>query len=85
MLNPLETVNFAPGTYKITFNTKEYFERTGRSSFFPYVEVCDIILYLSYPCSSYAKKITFDVTNTYEHYHIPLLISPFSYTTYRGS
>ncbi|CAG8588699.1 9036_t:CDS:2 [Diversispora eburnea] len=25
------------------------------------------------------------ITETEQHYHIPLLISPFSYTTYRGS
>ncbi|KAL1951138.1 hypothetical protein VTO73DRAFT_287 [Trametes versicolor] len=30
-------------------------------------------------------EITFEVGNPTEHYHIPLLISPFSYTTYRGS
>ncbi|KAK9710134.1 hypothetical protein K7432_008609 [Basidiobolus ranarum] len=30
-------------------------------------------------------QIIFDVNNTEEHYHIPLLLSPYSYTTYRGS
>ncbi|KAF7303240.1 Hydroxyisourate hydrolase [Mycena kentingensis (nom. inval.)] len=30
-------------------------------------------------------EIAFDLDNPEEHYHIPLLISPFSYTTYRGS
>ncbi|KAH9913323.1 transthyretin [Epithele typhae] len=30
-------------------------------------------------------EITFEVPNPQEHYHIPLLISPYSYTTYRGS
>nr|XP_019050194.1 hydroxyisourate hydrolase [Kwoniella bestiolae CBS 10118]OCF29124.1 hydroxyisourate hydrolase [Kwoniella bestiolae CBS 10118] len=30
-------------------------------------------------------EITFSYTNPDQHYHIPLLISPFSYTTYRGS
>ncbi|KAJ7225351.1 hypothetical protein GGX14DRAFT_638258 [Mycena pura] len=30
-------------------------------------------------------EITFDIENPAEHYHIPLLISPYSYTTYRGS
>lgn len=29
--------------------------------------------------------ITFEVRRTDEHYHIPLLISPFGYSTYRGS
>ncbi|CDO73070.1 hypothetical protein BN946_scf185007.g124 [Trametes cinnabarina] len=30
-------------------------------------------------------EITFEVANPAEHHHIPLLISPYSYTTYRGS
>ncbi len=30
-------------------------------------------------------KITFNVRDTAEHYHVPLLISPFGYSTYRGS
>jgi len=30
-------------------------------------------------------NITFDVRQSGEHYHVPLLISPFGYTTYRGS
>ncbi|KAJ7786493.1 hypothetical protein B0H16DRAFT_1490652 [Mycena metata] len=30
-------------------------------------------------------EITFEIENPAEHYHIPLLISPYSFTTYRGS
>lgn len=30
-------------------------------------------------------NVTFDVRHSGEHYHVPLLISPFGYTTYRGS
>jgi 5-hydroxyisourate hydrolase len=29
--------------------------------------------------------IRFYVHNRYEHYHVPLLLSPFGYSTYRGS
>ena len=29
--------------------------------------------------------VTFEVSNAAEHYHVPLLLSPFGYTTYRGS
>ncbi|KAF9535666.1 hypothetical protein CPB83DRAFT_888349 [Crepidotus variabilis] len=54
-------------TYKVVFKTKEYFERTNRKSFYPWVE------------------ITFTIENPDGHYHIPLLISPYSFTTYRGS
>ncbi|KAJ7207396.1 hypothetical protein B0H12DRAFT_1158847 [Mycena haematopus] len=60
-------VALIPGTYKIVFKTKEYFERTGRKCFYPWVE------------------ITFEIEDPTEHYHIPLLISPYSFTTYRGS
>ncbi|KAN0124861.1 hypothetical protein V8E52_001413 [Russula decolorans] len=55
------------GVYRIVFETKNYFDRAGKPTFYPWVE------------------IPFIVTNPNEHYHIPLLISPFSYTTYRGS
>lgn len=30
-------------------------------------------------------SITFEVAAAQEHYHVPLLISPFGYSTYRGS
>jgi 5-hydroxyisourate hydrolase len=29
--------------------------------------------------------IVFEVTDDQQHYHIPLLLSPFGYSTYRGS
>ena len=36
--------------------------------------------------SLYPKvDIIFEVRNAQEHYHIPLLLSPFGYSTYRGS
>jgi 5-hydroxyisourate hydrolase len=30
-------------------------------------------------------SITFELTEPDEHYHVPLLLSPFAYSTYRGS
>ncbi len=30
-------------------------------------------------------EVVFEVTNPEEHHHIPLLLSPFGYSTYRGS
>lgn len=30
-------------------------------------------------------EITFVVTGANEHYHVPLLLNPFGYSTYRGS
>ncbi|OZC85688.1 hydroxyisourate hydrolase [Rhodococcus sp. 06-418-5] len=29
--------------------------------------------------------VTFEITASDQHYHIPLLLSPFAFTTYRGS
>lgn len=29
--------------------------------------------------------VTVEITDPNQHYHVPLLISPFGYTTYRGS
>ena len=29
--------------------------------------------------------IKFGISNAKEHYHVPLLVSPWSYSTYRGS
>jgi 5-hydroxyisourate hydrolase len=29
--------------------------------------------------------VTIEITDPAQHYHVPLLISPFGYTTYRGS
>ena len=34
-----------------------------------------------YPC----VKIFFEVTDPAQHYHVPLLLNPFGYSTYRGS
>jgi 5-hydroxyisourate hydrolase len=55
-----------PGIYKIKFETKEYFEKQGVQTFYPFVE------------------IIFTITGS-EHYHVPLLLNPFGYSTYRGS
>ena len=30
-------------------------------------------------------KVTFNVRDTTEHYHVPLVISPYGYSTYRGA
>jgi 5-hydroxyisourate hydrolase len=57
----------APGTYRLTFETGAYFAASGRTGFYPRVEV------------------TFEVRAESEHYHVPLLLSPYGYTTYRGS
>lgn len=55
------------GTYRVTFDTRAYFEATDQPVFFPFVDV------------------VFRVDGSRGHYHIPLLLSPFGYSTYRGS
>jgi len=41
--------------------------------------------YLGEECFYPYADITFRVSGSGEHYHIPLLLSPFGFTTYRGS
>lgn len=77
LLDP--TLRLAPGIYKMTFMTGPYFLAAGVDTFYPLVEVSlkdDARL---------TPEITFAYSNPEQHYHIPLLLSPFSYTTYRGS
>lgn len=63
-----EEVELVPGVYQIRFFTKEYFEKEGRVTFFPFVD------------------ITFEIPKKVDnHYHIPLLLSNYGYSTYRGS
>jgi 5-hydroxyisourate hydrolase len=54
-------------TYKLRFETAEYFAAQNTTGLYPYVE------------------IVFTVTDPAAHYHIPLLLTPNGYTTYRGS
>jgi 5-hydroxyisourate hydrolase len=67
-----------PGTYRLVFDTGGYLSRDGDSSgrgidTAPFVPFFPEI------------TVTFAVANGGEHYHIPLLMSPFGYSTYRGS
>jgi len=58
----------APGVYRLTFGTGEYFAARGVTTFYPEV------------------VITFTMADGGSgHYHVPLLLSPFAYSTYRGS
>lgn len=60
------------GEYRATFATGSYFERNGVSSyFFPQVTVQFIVP----EAEATAGR----------HFHIPLLLSPYGYSTYRGS
>lgn len=59
-----------PGTYRLTFDTLSYFKEN-----------------LPSPSYSFFPEIsvTFSITDTARAHHVPLLLSPFGYSTYRGS
>jgi len=63
------------GLYRLVFDTRRYFEGRGVRAFYPSV----IITFEVAPEDANA------VAKNAAHYHVPLLISPFGYTTYRGS
>ncbi|MEB3290143.1 MAG: hydroxyisourate hydrolase [Leptolyngbya sp.] len=59
------------GTYEITFDVAAYFATTGAA--------------LSEPPFLDQIPVRFTVADPTGHYHVPLLVSPWSYSTYRGS
>lgn len=69
--NLLEGGDLAAGTYEWRYDTSTYFARHGYST----------------PARAYLGKVrvAFTVWNPEEHFHVPLLLSPGAYTTYRGS
>ena len=74
--------------YKVVFKTKDYFDTVGRQCFYPWVEVhrpSSRHLSSNTETEELCVQITFEVANPQEHYHIPLLLDAYSYTTYRGS
>ncbi|MBZ2195821.1 hydroxyisourate hydrolase [Occultella gossypii] len=58
------------GTYRLTFATGAYFDARGVDTFYPEVTV------------AFRVAVT-DQSN--QHYHVPVLLSPFAYSTYRGN
>lgn len=59
-----------PGRYALTFAVAEYFAGAGVA--------------LPDPPFLQDVRIAFGVADS-GHYHVPLLVSPFAYSTYRGS
>jgi 5-hydroxyisourate hydrolase len=59
------------GIYELIFHTGEYFRRTG-------IELAD-------PPFLDEVVIRFGVADPSGNYHVPLLLSPYGYSTYRGS
>lgn len=67
----LKEDEFLVGTYEWTFYAGEYFARKNTNT--PGVPFLDVI------------PLRFGIDDPEEHYHVPLLVSPWSYSTYRGS
>lgn len=61
----------SPGRYRLEFAVAAYFRAAG-------VELPD-------PPFLDLVSIDFGVAEPDTHYHVPLLVSPFAYSTYRGS
>jgi 5-hydroxyisourate hydrolase len=66
-----------PGRYRLVFDTEAYF--AGPAAAGPGGVNPDRLPF--YP----EVVVTFTVTDPAAHYHLPLLLSPFGYSTYRGS
>lgn len=62
---------FAAGTYELVFFAGAYLDRTGAAAETP--RFLDEV------------PIRFGISDAGTHYHVPLLLSPFGYSTYRGS
>jgi 5-hydroxyisourate hydrolase len=60
-----------PGTYELQFEVAAYFQTTGVS--------------LPDPPFLGMVPIRFGIADPAAHYHVPLLVSPFGFSTYRGS
>ena len=66
----LHDETFMPGAYELEFSVGEYFTGTGAEQADP----------------PFLENVVIRVTLAEnEHYHVPLLVSPWSYSTYRGS
>ena len=67
----LEGAAFIAGTYELEFAVGDYFRTIGVT--------------LTEPAFLDVVPLRFGVADPNAHYHVPLLVSPYSYSTYRGS
>jgi 5-hydroxyisourate hydrolase len=67
----LRGAGFTAGQYELVFLAGDYLRATGQAGAEP--------LFLD------AVPIRFGVADAAAHYHVPLLLSPYGYSTYRGS
>ena len=66
-----DNASLRKGTYRLTFDVAAYFKARG------------VVL----PEPNFLDRVSLDfgIANADQHYHVPLLVSPWSYSTYRGS
>ena len=77
----LEGDDFRAGEYEIEFRAGDYLARTARSEAAGTGSAGDA----PGPPFLATIPIRFGVSSADEHYHVPLLLSPYGYSTYRGS
>ena len=67
----LEGDDFRAGEYELVFHAGDYLRQQGVQASEP--RFLDVI------------PLRFGVADASQHYHVPLLLSPYGYSTYRGS
>jgi 5-hydroxyisourate hydrolase len=67
----LEGSGFLRGTYELVFHVGGYFRGRG--------------VPLTEPAFLDQVPVRFGIADPARHYHVPLLVSPYGYSTYRGS
>lgn len=67
----LEGDAIARGTYELVFQVGHYFRLAGTD--------------IANPPFLDEVPVRFGIEDATSHYHVPLLVSPFAYSTYRGS
>ena len=67
----IDNASLQAGTYRLVFEVSSYFAARG------------VVL----PEPNFLGKVSLDfgIAHPDQHYHVPLLVSPWSYSTYRGS
>jgi 5-hydroxyisourate hydrolase len=67
----LDAASMAIGGYRLVFHVADYFRARGVA--LPEPPFIDVV------------QLDFGIADAAGHYHVPLLVSPWSYSTYRGS
>ena len=69
----LKGASLLPGAYRLVFSVGAYFRRQGHVKDVDSPPFFDDVV------------VDFNITDSTRSYHVPLLVSPYGYSTYRGS